>query len=149
MAKASNKKLGGRGGGPITESNSYGEIQIAPDVVAAVVRKYTLEVPGVVRLAGQSFVGGLAEMFGRGSQHSSIQVEWDGDRVDLSVTIVIRFGEHVPTVAAHVQNVCRKYIEEITGKQVGKVNVVVHGLEDTDAPPEEGSAEAAYDRLEM
>ena len=149
MPKSGTRRTGSRGSTAITENNTYGEIQIAPDVIVAVVRKYALEVPGVVRLAGQSFVGGLADMFGRGSQHSSIQVDWDGDRVNFSVTVVIRFGEHVPTVASQIQNVCRKYVEEITGKQVGKVNIVVHGLEESDNEDVEADEDNNYERLEM
>ncbi len=112
-----------------TEENDMGTIQISDDVIAAVVRKYTLSVPGVARLVGQSIVGGLAGIIGKRIQDRAIRVEMDGERVSISVSIIVRFGEHVPTVATNVQNIVRKFVEELTGQQVGRVNVVVQNLE--------------------
>ena len=111
------------------EVTEYGSIQISEDVIAAVVRRYTLSVPGIARLAGQTLVGGLAQMIGKRMHDRSIIVDFESNHVNITVTIVIKFGEHVPSVAATVQNICRKYVEELTGQRVGKVNVIVQGLE--------------------
>ena len=102
------------------------------NVIAAVVRRYSLSGPGVARRAGQSFVGGLADMFGKRINDKSIIVELADERVNLTVHVIIKFGEHVPTVATHVQDVCRKYVEELTGQQVGRIDVVVTNLAGAD-----------------
>ena len=112
-----------------TEENDFGTIQISEEVIDAVVRKYTLSVPGVARLVGQSIVGGLAGIIGKKMTDRAIRVEIDDHHVNVTVNIIIKFGEHVPTVASNVQHVCRKYIQELTGQSVGKVNVVIQGLE--------------------
>lgn len=117
------------------EDNSQGSIRISEDVISAVVRKYALSVPGVARLGGQSLMGGLANILGKRISDRSIVVEMEEESVNLTVTIVITFGEHVPTVASNVQGVCRKYVEELTGQVVGKVNVAVQGLETEDETP--------------
>ena len=108
----------------MTEDTGSGTIQISENVIAAVVRRYSLSVPGVARLAGQSFVGGLADMFGKRINDKSIVVEVADERVNLTVHIIIKFGEHVPTVATHVQDICLKYVEELTGQNVGRIDVV-------------------------
>ena len=77
----------------MTEDTGIGTIQISENVIAAVVRRYSLSVPGVARLAGQSFVGGLADMFGKRINDKSIIVELADERVNLTVHIIIKFGE--------------------------------------------------------
>ncbi|MFA4944311.1 MAG: Asp23/Gls24 family envelope stress response protein [Lentisphaeria bacterium] len=107
-----------------------GEIRISDQVIGAIVRKYTLEVPGVIRFATKSLVGGLVEMIGRKSPDNNIVVEWDGDQVDVSVNLVLAFGCNVPEVAATVQEVIRAKVREMTGKGAGRVNVTVQDLEE-------------------
>lgn len=122
----------------MTHSNGFGNIQISEDVIAAVVKSYTLSVPGVARLAGTSIVGGLAEMFGKRGHDRGLRVEFEEDnKVCITVHIIIKFGEHVPSVATNVQNVCHKYIEELTGQQVSSVNVIVQNLDSEEESEEE------------
>lgn len=107
-----------------------GAIRISETVIAAVVRKYTLEVGGVVRFASASIVGGLAEIIGRKNHESSVVVDLEGDLVNISVTLVMEFGVRIPDVASVVQDVIRLRVEELTGKQVARVDVIVQDLED-------------------
>ncbi len=112
------------------EDNDYGTIRISESVFAALVRKYTLEVDGVARFASGSLMGGLAEMLGRRGPESSIMVKFDGETVDIAVTLVIEFGAKIPEVSELVQSVVRNRVEEFTGKQVNKVDVIVQGIEE-------------------
>lgn len=121
------------------DENDIGSVRISENVIAAVVRKYTLEVDGVVRFASASLVGGLAEMIGRRSQDSSVAVRLDGDAVNIGVTLVLRFGVQIPEVAGLVQDVIRSRVEELTGKHVSAVNVIVQDLEDV-APDDDTQA---------
>jgi uncharacterized alkaline shock family protein YloU len=116
----------------VAEENEDGTIRISENVISAVVRKYTLQVDGVVRFASTSLVGGLAEMIGRRTQDSSIAVQLDGNAVNITVTLVMRFGVNVPDVATAVQDVIRKRVEDLTGKHVTCVDVVVQDLEDVE-----------------
>jgi uncharacterized alkaline shock family protein YloU len=111
------------------DGSDWGSIQISEDVVAAIVRRYAMAVPGVARLGGQSLVGGLAQLVGKRLNDRSIVVEVERELVNITVTIVVKFGEHVPSVATVVQSMTRKYVEELTGQRVGQVNVTVAGLE--------------------
>ena len=116
------------------ETNS---LRISENVIAAVVRKYTLEIEGVVRFASSSLVGGIAEMIGRKSHESSIVVDIDNDSVNISVTLVLQFGVRIPDVAAVVQEVLRLRVEEITGKRVGKVDVLIQDLDEASPDKEQ------------
>ena len=128
------------------EESEYGTVRISENVIAAVVRKYTLEVDGVVRFAAGSIVGGLAEMIGRKNYESSVVVDLEGEAVNITVTLVLRFGVRIPEVAALVQDLVRMRVEELTGKHVARVDVIVQDLEDTptaqDKIPDEAAASA-------
>lgn len=113
-----------------SDETEQGTVQISENVIAAIVRKYTLEVDGVLRFANSSFVGGLAEIIGRKQSESSVVVNLEGDSVEVAVTIVVRFGVKIPEVATLVQDVITSKVEELTGKHVGKVNVIVHDVEE-------------------
>ena len=112
------------------EETEGGTIKISENVIAAVVRKYSLEVDGVVRFASGSLVGGIAGMIAKRSYESSMVIDLDEDSVNISVTLVFRFGVRIPGVAQAVQEVVRLRVEELTGKHVNRVNVLVHDLED-------------------
>ncbi len=118
------------------DDTDHGAIRISESVFAALVRKYTLEVDGVVRFASSSLMGGLAELFSRRSSESSIVVKFDGDTVDIAVTLVIRFGAKIPEVSELVQSVIRNRIEEFTGNHVSKVDVIIQDIEEAEREEE-------------
>lgn len=107
-----------------------GTIKISENVIAAVVRKYCMEIDGVVRFASGSIVGGIAGMIAKRNYESSMVIDLADDAVSISVTLVFRFGVHIPDVAQAVQEVIRTRVEALTGKRVHRVNVLVHDLED-------------------
>jgi len=112
-----------------------GTIQISERVIAAVVRRFTLEVDGVVGFANAGLVGGLAGMIHKRNFESSLVVDLEEDFVNISVTLVLRFGVRIPDVAQMVQDVIRNRVGDLTGKQVMRVNVLVQDLvaDDVDA----------------
>ncbi len=124
---------------PEDSGESTGAVRISEDVIASVVRKYTLEVEGVVRFASNTIVSGLAEMIGRKSHDSNVVVQLEDDAVNIQLTLVLQFGVKIPEVATLIQDVIKNRVEEQTGKQVNRVDVIVQGLEENE---EEAEAEA-------
>ncbi|MFW6414384.1 MAG: Asp23/Gls24 family envelope stress response protein [Verrucomicrobiota bacterium] len=120
-----------------------GQIKISENVIAAVVRRYVLEVEGVVRFASPSIVSGLAEMIGRRNQEGSVVVKLEGDAVNIAVTLILEFGVKIPEVAELVQNVIRSRVEELTGKHVTSVDVIVQDLEEPGTEEEKQTGEQA------
>ena len=47
-----------------SQENSVGMVKVHESVIASIVRKATLEIEGVIRLAGSSLVDNLAEIVG-------------------------------------------------------------------------------------
>lgn len=110
------------------ETNDTGVIRISEDVIISVIKHYTLTIEGVIRFASGGFASGLAEMFGKKSSESSVQLEMEGDYVNVAVALIIQFGVSVPDIAAQVQEVIREKVEEITGKSVNRVDVTIRDL---------------------
>ncbi len=110
------------------DANSTGVIRISEDVIVSVIKHYTLTIPGVVRFAQSGFASGLADLLGRKSSESSVELEMEGDFVNVSVALIIQFGVSVPEIAAEVQAMITKKVEELTGKVVSSVNVTIRDL---------------------
>lgn len=117
------------------DDSEFGSVRISENVIAAIVRKYVLEAAGVVRFATGGTISGLAEMIGKQTTESSITVELESETVRISVHLILRFGSHIPDVAASVQEIVRTRVEEATGKRVTRVDVLVQDLEEV--PPAE------------
>jgi len=110
-------------------SNDEGAIQIAENVFASIIKNYTMEIPEVMKFASTRVIDNLAEMIGKKNTSKPIQVDIDeADQVTVTVNVVLKFGCHVPTVGEKVQKLISKKIEELTGKEVVKVNVKVVDL---------------------
>jgi len=65
-------------------------------------------------------------------------VDMQGQKVDLEVNVVIEYGAKIPQVAWAVQNEVRRAIEEMTGKKVGAVNVLIQGVKMPSETKEQG-----------
>ena len=72
---------------------------------------------------------------------SPVRVFQDGDDLDISVYINIASGIKIQPVAEEVQRVVKEAVQNMTGKLVSKVNVIIASVEDdepesSDAPCE-------------
>lgn len=121
---------------PIYADDENGSIQISNNVIATIVRKYTLSVEGVVRFASQSIMDGLADILSRRSYERSIAIDLQEDGAIITLTLIMQFGAIIPEVAQEVQQLVKERVKELTGYEVIKVNINVAELEDFDDAPE-------------
>lgn len=105
----------------------HGEIKIHHQVIATIARLAALKVPGVAGLAS-SFSQGLFRAFGKPTENPGIRVVLEEDGVIIDVYLVVQMGVRIPQVAWRVQSDVRQAVEQMTGKNVKAVNVVVQGL---------------------
>jgi uncharacterized alkaline shock family protein YloU len=109
------------------EATELGAVQIHNNVISSIARLAALKVAGVAELSG-SFVDGLAGMIGKKPMDSGIRVELVDNAVVLDLHVVLEFGVRIPHVAWQIQSEVRQAVEQMTGKSVRHVNVVVQGL---------------------
>ena len=116
-----------------------GNISINNEVVAEIVAMAAREVEGVVSLASGGIKDDIAGLFGGRKDSSSsvsIQEEADGS-YHISVKLILRFGVQLAKVAQSVQVAVRERVENMTNKDVTKVNVIVDGIRRENTPVEE------------
>lgn len=118
----------------VENSNELGSVQIHNSVIAAIARVAALKIDGVIELSG-GLVDGLAGMIGKKSGDRGIRVEFEDTAVVIEVHVVLAFGVRIPHVAWQLQTEIRKAVEQMTGKPVKAVNVVVQGVRMPPAPP--------------
>ncbi len=114
--------------GDATDANvEQGVITVNHNVIATIARVATLKVPDVHNMS-VSFVEGLAGIIGKGAPDRGVRIEGDDQSVAITLHIVVAFGARIPRVAWQVQNDVRTSVEEMTGKKVREVNVVVQDI---------------------
>ncbi len=114
-----------------SQENSVGMVKVHESVIASIVRKATLEIEGVIRLAGSSLVDNLAEIVGsKKIQDRAISVEMNDNSVAVEVRVVLEYGVLIPEVAEAVKESVAAEIVKLTGMSVTRVNVFVVDLED-------------------
>jgi uncharacterized alkaline shock family protein YloU len=111
----------------IDEGTELGAVQIHNNVIATIARLAALKVAGVAEMSG-TFVDGLAGMIGRKQTDRGIRVELTDGSVAIDLHVVLEFGVRIPQVAWQVQNEVRQAIEQMTGKAVKAVNVIVQSM---------------------
>ena len=104
-----------------------GVVQIHNNVIATIARLAALKVPGVAEMSG-TFVDGLAGMIGKQVVDRGIRVDLEENVVLIELHVVIDFGVRIPHVAWQIQNEVRQAVEQMTGKSVRAVNVIVQAL---------------------
>lgn len=114
-------------GDHIEDSNDFGSINIHNNVFSIIARETALKVPGVVELSG-SFVDGLAGMIGKKNMDRGIIVDVEENSVSIQLHVVLEFGVRIPEVGWQLQNEVRKAIQQMTGKTVTKVDIIVQGI---------------------
>ncbi|MDD5614349.1 MAG: Asp23/Gls24 family envelope stress response protein [Candidatus Omnitrophica bacterium] len=103
----------------------HGEIKIRNEVITAIVRKATIQVEGVDRIAS-GFSKGILSLFGRRKFFRGVTVEETKDKeLKISVSVVIMFGVHIPTVVNKIQLSVRDMLEQMAGIMPAQINVEV------------------------
>ena len=109
------------------EITSLGGIHISPAAVATIAYHATLESYGVVGLAPKNLVEGLAHTLTR-EPTRGVSVQYDGDKIDIELYIVVEYGTRIASVANSVANTVRYHVEKALGLRVNTINVHVAGL---------------------
>jgi len=109
------------------EGSDLGAIMVHEGVIAVIARAAALKVAGVAEMSG-SFAEGIVNMIGRNAEERGVKVEVQGQKVNIELNLIIAYGAKIPQVAWKVQNEVRRAIEDMTGKKVGTVDIVVQGV---------------------
>lgn len=108
--------------------SDYGQIFINNNVIAVIAHETAKKVPGVVELQG-TLADDLAGIIGKRSKDKGIRVEKESDElIAIDLAVVLEFGIRIPDICVKLQAEVKDAVEEMTGKHVSAVNVVVQGI---------------------
>lgn len=109
----------------MSEYHSAGKTTLTPEVLLTIARMSAMEVEGVNRIAPVR--GGVNSLFGRGSEGVRIVIE-DSD-VFVDLYLVLEKDVNIREVSRQVQHQVSRAIEEMTGLEVGHVNIHIEDID--------------------
>ena len=125
----------------ISKQTPQGGVIISEEAVSSIVTNAAKDVNGVTGFSNKP--DDVVSTIKKGSLKvmSPVRVFQDGDDLDISVYINIASGIKIQPVAEEVQGVVKEAVQNMTGKLVSKVNVIIASVEDdepesSDAPCE-------------
>ena len=102
-----------------------GTLEISAAVIAAIVREEGPRVDGVVEIIGRTLRNKLRKLFWSGRIADGVYVEKNDNLLHMEVTLAVRYGVNIPSLAEQVRARLAEKIELITGYRVVTINVVV------------------------
>ena len=125
----------------ISKQTPQGGVLISEEAVSSIVTNAAKDENGVTGFSNKP--DDVVSTIKKGSLKvmSPVRVFQDGDDLDISVYINIASGIKIQPVAEEVQRVVKEAVQNMTGKLVSKVNVIIASVEDdepesSDAPCE-------------
>ena len=118
-------------GSPGGLQTERGQTTIANSVVTKIAGIAAREVAGVHKLGGgvARAMGAVTQRLSGGeSQSQGVTVEVGEKEAAVEVTVVVEYGESIPTVAGQIRENIVLRIEGLTGLMVTQVNVEVNDL---------------------
>lgn len=125
----------------IVSKSSMGELVISNEVISSIAINAAKDVDGV-----SSFYNGPVDVVNTIKQGSlrvmsPVRIIQDGDDFSISIYINVSPGKKFQTVATEVQSAVKESVQNMTGKLVKKVNVIVAGI-DFDKPAQQEPCES-------
>lgn len=110
-----------------TEVNEWGSIHISQRVIASIAALTAAKAAYVAAL-GMNIAEAAAEKLGRTLPGRGVDVTIEGQRIELTVRLVIRYGCRIPDVALEVQKSVKDAVEKATACTVTAVHIIVQQL---------------------
>lgn len=119
-----------------SNSGPVSGLVISDEVIASIALAAIKDVPGVGKPvpcpADMTSVAGLFE-----KTQKTVEVTKADNVYSITLHITVNEDAKIPVVAAEVQKAVKNAVQEMTSMVVSKVNVVIAGVEISDAPNQE------------
>ena len=114
----------------ISKYGAKGGLIISEEAVSSIATNAAKDVDGVTGFSNRP--ADVVSTIKKGSLKvmSPVRIDQDGDDLDISIYINIANGKKIQPVAEEVQRVVKEAVQNMTGKLVSKVNVIIASVED-------------------
>ncbi len=116
----------------ISKYDSQGGVIISEEAISSIATNAAKDVSGVMGFSNKP--DDVVSTIKKGSLKvmSPVRIFQDGDDLDLSIYINISSGKKIQPIAEEVQKVVKEAIQNMTGKLVSKVNVIIASVENAE-----------------
>ena len=112
----------------LQEDDKKGTIQIADDVVAVIAGLAATEVKGVAAMAG-NITNEIMSKVGRKNLSKGVKISIQGNRVKISLAIMMEYGYNIPGTCSKVQDRVKNAVENMTGLTVTDVDIRIASVD--------------------
>ena len=109
-------------------SNPQGDVMIRTDVIAKYAGSMAVECFGIVGMASVSMKDGLVHLLKKDSITIGINVSLEDNELTIDFHVIVAYGVSIETVADNLIHTVKYKVEEFTGMQIKKVNILVEGV---------------------
>lgn len=123
----------------ITTPNEKGSLTISEEVISSIATNAAKDVDGVSSFSNRPVDVVSTIKNGSLKVMSPVRISQNDENMNISIYINLEPGKKIRDVANNVQHNVKEAIENMTGNPVGKVNVVIAGIDfnesgDSNAP---------------
>ena len=113
----------------ITSSNEKGSVIISEEVLASIATNAAKDIDGVSSFSNRPV--DVVSTLKKGSLKvmSPVRVLQNGDDIAISIYLNLEPNQKIKTVAQDVQKNVKEAVQNMTGRLVSKVNVIVAGID--------------------
>ncbi len=123
----------------ISKQTAKGSLVISEEAISSIVINATKDVDGVTGFSNKPSDVVTTIKSGSLKVMSPVRVTLDGDEIKIFVYINIAINAKIQPVAERVQKVVKEAVQNMTGRLVSKVNVIIASVENEE--PVKDSAE--------
>ena len=107
-------------------NTGLGEIVINPDVIALYAGSVAVECFGIVGMANMK--DGLVKLLKKESLTHGINVSISENKISLDFHVIVSYGVSISAVTDNLINNVKYKVEEFTGMEIEKINILVEGV---------------------
>ena len=108
-------------------NTGLGEIVINPDVIA-LYAGVAVECFGIVGMAAVNMKDGLVKLLKKESLTHGINVSISENKISLDFHVIVSYGVSISAVTDNLINNVKYKVEEFTGMEIEKINILVEGV---------------------
>lgn len=109
-------------------NTGLGEIVINPDVIALYAGSVAVECFGIVGMAAVNMKDGLVKLLKKESLTHGINVSISENKISLDLHVIVSYGVSISAVTDNLINNVKYKVEEFTGMEIEKINILVEGV---------------------
>ena len=109
-------------------TTEFGNVIIDDEVIAKVAGLAALECYGVVGMASINVKDGLVQLLLGENLTKGIKVRTVEGQTTIEFHIIVEYGTNISVIADNLISNVKYKVEEVTGIQVDKINILVEGV---------------------